>query len=49
MRQDDRMEDVDAGWRFVSIGLEGQAIDVGGINPWEAEWTPTTGEPLMAG
>jgi hypothetical protein len=35
------MEDVDAGWRFVSMVLDGQATDVAGVNPWDVEWTPT--------
>jgi hypothetical protein len=26
------------GWRFVSIGLEGDSVDIGGgMNPWDAE------------
>ena len=29
------------GWRFVSIGVEGQATDVGGTNPWQVKWQPT--------
>jgi hypothetical protein len=33
--------DVDGGWRFASIGFEGQQTDVGGMNPWEVEWTST--------
>ena len=33
--------DLDRGWRFVSIGLEGQPTDIAGVNPWEAEWTAT--------
>ena len=42
------MEDLDKGWRFVSIGPEGHATDVGGINPWEVEWTPTHGRITVA-
>ena len=34
--------------RFVSIGFEGQATDVGGINLWAAEWTPTGGRVTVA-
>jgi hypothetical protein len=42
------MEDVDEGWRFVRIGFEGQPTDVGGINPWAAEWIPTDGRITVA-
>lgn len=48
VRQDVSVEDVDAGWRFVSIGFEGQATDIGGVNPWEVEWTPTHGRVTVA-
>ena len=34
-------EEVDLGWRFVSIGFEGDAIEVAGVNPWQRSWTPT--------
>jgi hypothetical protein len=34
--KDDPVE-VDRGWRFVSIGYEGQQSDVAGVNPWEVE------------
>lgn len=31
--------DVTPGWRFVSIGFEGEAVDLGGgVNPWNAKW-----------
>jgi hypothetical protein len=33
--------EVDRGWRFVSIGYEGQQSDVAGVNPREVEWTAT--------
>lgn len=32
------MDRVDEGWRFVSIGAEGHATDVGGTNPWDVDW-----------
>ena len=35
------MQRIDDGWRFVSIGLEGHATDIHGVNPWDAEWLPT--------
>jgi hypothetical protein len=25
-------------WRFVSIGLDGDAVDLDGIDPWRHEW-----------
>jgi hypothetical protein len=37
------MQPVDDLWRLVGIGLEGQPIDIGGVNPWNVEWTPTHG------
>lgn len=39
--------EVDRGWRFISIGFEGQQTDVGGINPWEVEWTATGGRIMV--
>ncbi len=30
--------DVDEGWRFVSIGFEGDPTDIAGVNPWQVEW-----------
>ena len=30
--------DVDEGWRFVSIGFEGDPTDIGGVDPWKIEW-----------
>lgn len=32
-------EDVTPGWRFVDIGVEGFAVDIGGLNPWPESWT----------
>ena len=39
----DSLEDqpVEEGWRFVSIGPEGEPTDVGDVDPWRVEWTPT--------
>lgn len=34
-------EDVTGGWRFLSIGVEGFDILVGGVNPWQVGWTST--------
>lgn len=31
-------ESVDGGWRFVSIGFEGQVTNVDGIDPWQVDW-----------
>ena len=41
-------EEVDPGWRFVSIGFEGDATDVGGIDPWTVGWTSTGGHIVVA-
>lgn len=40
--------EADPGWRFVAIGCEGQRTDVGGVNPWEVEWTATGGRITVA-
>jgi hypothetical protein len=37
------MDDIDEGWRLVSIGFEGESTDVGGVNPWDATWVSTHG------
>ena len=42
------MKLIDKGWRFVSISFEGQPTDVGGVNPWDVEWTPTDGRITVA-
>jgi hypothetical protein len=42
------MEPVDERWRFVSIGGEGDATDVGGVNPWNVHWHPTHGHVVVA-
>ena len=35
---------VTPGWRFVSIGFDGEATDVGGgVDPWTVDWGPTKG------
>ena len=35
---------VSVGWRFVSIGFEGDPTDIGGgLDPWTVDWGPTTG------
>jgi len=26
------------GWRFVAIGLDGAAISLAGLNPWQLKW-----------
>jgi hypothetical protein len=41
-------EEVDEGWRFVSIGFEGQPTDVAGVDPWKVEWTPTGNRIMVA-
>jgi len=42
------MGDVDQDWRFISIGPEGHATAVGGINPWDVEWIPTHNRIIVA-
>ena len=42
------VEGIDEGWRFVSIGFEGEATNVGGINPWKATWVSTRGRITVA-
>jgi hypothetical protein len=34
------MDDITPGWRFLSIGLEGDVVDLGGVNVWDQEWAP---------
>jgi hypothetical protein len=29
------------GWRFVGVVVDGQRVDVGGLNPWQFEWSAT--------
>jgi hypothetical protein len=41
MGEDSVVKSVSQGWRFVSIGWEGDATDVGGLNPWDVKWTHT--------
>lgn len=41
-------EEVDAGWRFVSIGFERDPTIVGGLDLWEVGWTPTHGRITVA-
>lgn len=33
--------EVDHGWRLVSIGVEGDPVDLDGVNPWSVNWTST--------
>jgi hypothetical protein len=35
---------VTSGWKIAGIVVEGDRINIGGINPWNHEWT-ATGEP----
>ncbi|HVF20945.1 MAG TPA: hypothetical protein VNA14_11995 [Mycobacteriales bacterium] len=41
-------EDVTEGWRFVSIDVEGNAVDIGGVNPWRQSWTSTGRRVVVA-
>ena len=37
------------GWRFVSIGFEGDPTDIGGgLNPWALDWRDTKGWIVVA-
>jgi len=42
------MESASQGWRFVSIGWEGDTTDVGGVNPWDVKWPPPDGRIIVA-
>lgn len=33
--------EVDDGWRLVFIGVEGDPVDIGGVNPWSVDWKNT--------
>lgn len=40
---------ISPGWRFVSIGFEGEATDIGaGIDPWKVKWVATDGRIVVA-
>jgi hypothetical protein len=32
------MEDFTPGWKFISIGFEGNEVSLGGLNPWKMKW-----------
>lgn len=42
------MDEVDAGWRFVSIGFEGDPVIVRGIDLWKASWVSKDGRITVA-
>jgi len=42
------MKSIDKGWRFVSIGFEGESTDIGGVDPWDVSWTPTNDRITVA-
>jgi hypothetical protein len=45
----DGVTPITPGWRFVSIGFEGDPTDVGGgINPWAVTWVSTHGRIVVA-
>jgi hypothetical protein len=46
--QDTEVDQLDDGWRFVSIGFEGDRTDIGGVNPWDVEWISTGGRITVA-
>ncbi len=40
---------VDSGWTFVSIGVEGDPVDLGaGLNPWDHGWRSTGRRVVVA-
>lgn len=41
-------EDVTDGWRFLSIGIDGFDVDVGGLNPWRKNWISTGRRVVVA-
>jgi len=40
------MEEITPGWQFVSIGVEGDPVDISGIDVWDAEWTASERSPI---
>jgi hypothetical protein len=32
--------DISKGWEFRAIVIEGDPVDIAGINPWKVEWEP---------
>ncbi|HZO69882.1 MAG TPA: hypothetical protein VFB74_33215 [Kribbellaceae bacterium] len=40
------MEDITQGWQLVGIGVEGDPVDIGGIDAWDAEWTAVERSPI---
>jgi hypothetical protein len=40
------MEEITPGWQFVSIGFEGNPVDISGIDVWDAEWTAVERSPI---
>jgi hypothetical protein len=33
-------------WKAIGVVVEGQPIDVGGLDPWSHTWVPTTQAPV---
>jgi hypothetical protein len=42
------VETITPGWIFVSIGFEGDEVDLGGVNPWTSTWVPLGGRITVA-
>jgi hypothetical protein len=40
------MEPVTPGWKFVSIGIEGDPVSIQGVNVWAHEWQRCSGETI---
>lgn len=34
-------------WKFVNIVIDGQPVNVNGVNPWDYEWHLMDEEPIM--
>lgn len=40
------MSDPTSGWNLYAIGLEGDHIFIGGLNPWQHEWHSVKEPPI---
>jgi len=41
------MVDVTPGWRFVHIGVEDDAVSIGGVSPWRSQWRRLPEPPII--
>lgn len=42
------MQSVTPGWRFLHIGLEGDSVELDGVRLWDADWSRSLGEVVVA-